>query len=79
MSSVGSISGAILFPAYVVATTLWSGASLRDRWPFLVFAVTVSIMVIARHRANIARILSGTETKVVRATGETPAKTTPVA
>jgi glycerol-3-phosphate acyltransferase PlsY len=69
MSSVGSLSGAVLFPVYVAAATAWSGASLAARWPFMVFAVAVAGLVVARHRANIARILSGTETRVVSGSG----------
>lgn len=65
MSSVGSISGAVLFPVYLLLATLWSGASFSGRWPFFAFAVAVAAMVVAKHRANIARILAGTETRVV--------------
>ncbi len=73
MSSVGSITGAILFPIYFVLATVWSGASLMNRWPFMVFAIAVAAMVLARHRANIARILAGTETKVVGESEQAPA------
>jgi acyl phosphate:glycerol-3-phosphate acyltransferase len=66
MSSVGSICGAILFPVFCILLAWRQGAALMDRWPFLLFALVVAVLVVGRHRANIARILAGTETRVVR-------------
>ena len=66
MSSVGSICGAILFPVFCVLLGWRQGAAMMDRWPFLLFAFVVMGLVVGRHRANIARILAGTETRVVR-------------
>ncbi len=66
MSSVGSISGAILFPVFYVFLEWRKGNPLMDRWPFLLFALAVAGLVLGRHRGNIKRILAGTETKVVR-------------
>jgi len=66
MSSVGSISGAILFPVFYVLLEWRKGSPLMDHWPFLLFALAVAGLVLGRHRANITRILAGTETKVVR-------------
>jgi glycerol-3-phosphate acyltransferase PlsY len=66
MSSVGSICGAILFPVFYVLLAWRHGGALMDRWPLLVFAFVVSALVVGRHRVNIARILAGTETRVVR-------------
>lgn len=65
MSSVGSITGAVLFPVFYFVWSRWRGESLPDRWPFLTFTIAIAIMVLWRHRANIARILAGTETKVI--------------
>ena len=66
MSSVGSICGAILFPVFCVLLAWRQGGAMMDRWPFLLFAFVVAGLVVGRHRANIARILAGTETRVVR-------------
>lgn len=66
MSSVGSIFGAILFPVFCILLAWRQGGALMDRWPFLAFAFVVVGLVLGRHRANIARILAGTETRVVR-------------
>ena len=66
MSSVGSICGAILFPVFCILLAWRQGGAMMDRWPFLLFAFVVAGLVVGRHRANIARILAGTETRVVR-------------
>lgn len=65
MSSVGSICGAILFPVFCILLAWRQDGDLIDRWPFLLFALIVAGLVVGRHRANIARILAGTETRVV--------------
>ena len=63
MSSLGSISGGIAFPiAYVIS--VWAkGEAPADHWPFLGFTLLVSVLLLARHRANIGRILRGTEAR----------------
>lgn len=66
MSSVGSLCGAILFPVFYVLLARRQESPLMDRWPFLIFTFVVAGLVVVRHRANITRILAGTETKVVR-------------
>jgi hypothetical protein len=37
-----------------------------DRWPLLAFAVLVAVMVVVKHRGNIARLRAGTEPRMVR-------------
>jgi glycerol-3-phosphate acyltransferase PlsY len=32
-----------------------------ERWPMLAFAVLVGVMVVVKHRSNIARLRAGTE------------------
>ena len=56
--SLASIVGAIAVPVTVAFTN--HGA---DRMPLLVFASAATLLIIARHRANIARLLSGTENR----------------
>jgi glycerol-3-phosphate acyltransferase PlsY len=34
------------------------------RWPYLILALLTSTLVIVRHKANIQRLLKGTEPKV---------------
>lgn len=65
MVSVGSIAAAILFPIlvafidqnYIVQT------SNRNR-SYLVFSIIVALLVIFNHRANVQRILNGTENRL---------------
>jgi len=64
MSSVGSMAGAVAFPILFVAWSRWRGELLADRWPFLAFSMGIAVMVLWRHRANIARIAAGMETRV---------------
>lgn len=61
ISSAGSMAGAIAFPAAYVLIGLWQGWQAAPRWPFVSFAVLATILVFVRHRANITRILQGTE------------------
>ncbi len=63
--SLGSICAAAAMPIFFVL--LWRSqdpALLREGWPLLVFSLLLGGMVIARHWANIGRLLAGTETKL---------------
>lgn len=65
MVSVGSIAAAILFPIlvafidqnYIVPTS-------NSNRSYLVFSIIVSLLVIFNHRANVQRILNGTENRL---------------
>ena len=70
MSSVGSILGGISFPILYLAILLFRGEKVADHWPFVAFSVLVAVLVVVRHKANITRILAGTETRVVRGSGQ---------
>lgn len=54
--SLGSITGAALFPVLAIAFGQSTG--------FVIFAVAIGFLVIFRHRSNIKRILNGTESKL---------------
>jgi len=63
--SLASISAAITFP--VILTALIAGFDKWDfsgLWPLLVASTVIPIMVIARHRENIKRLLAGTESRI---------------
>ena len=66
MSSLGSICGGIVFPIACVILVWAKGEALVDNWPFLAFSLLVSVLLLLRHRANLARILSGTEARFGR-------------
>lgn len=54
-SSVGAIA------AFVAAAI---AAGVLDRWPAALAAVLVATLVVARHRANIARLIEGREPRI---------------
>lgn len=54
--SLGSIIAAFLFPV----VSLLLGRDLL----FIVFAAAIALLIIARHRANIVRLVKGTESKL---------------
>ena len=60
MVSLASIVGAIVFAviqlAWVVPPAQWA-----EKWPLVAFSVVVPLLILVRHRANIARILRGEE------------------
>jgi glycerol-3-phosphate acyltransferase PlsY len=71
--SMASIIAAIVFPlayAGVGAATRWP--ILGAQWPLLAFAVFVAVMIVWKHRGNIARLRAGTENRFARAGGSSP-------
>ncbi len=64
--SLSSMTAAVAFPIlYVVISLLRGQAVLGERWPLLAFCVIVALMVIWKHRGNIARLRAGTEPRMV--------------
>jgi glycerol-3-phosphate acyltransferase PlsY len=63
--SLASIAASIAFPLILVLAILlkpdWDFANL---WPLLTAAAAIPLMVIIRHRQNIKRLITGTESKV---------------
>lgn len=57
-SIVAAVTQAVLF--WLLPTPYLSG----DPLPYRLFGVAVALFVVARHRANIGRMLSGTESRV---------------
>ena len=65
--SISSMLGAVTFPIfYLIASMLRRQTVLRERWPLLAFAVLVALMVVWKHRGNIARLRAGTEPRFVK-------------
>jgi len=59
--SLASMIAAIVAPvAYAV---LHRGELDDDHWPVLAFSTVVAVLVVLRHRANIKRLVSGTENR----------------
>jgi acyl phosphate:glycerol-3-phosphate acyltransferase len=66
--SLGSVVAAGTFPILYVAVCLLRGQLvLGERWPLLAFCILVSLMVVWKHRSNIARLRAGTEPRTIGA------------
>lgn len=61
--SLASILGSLLLPILMIALPPESGRP----WPVIVLASALGLFVIWRHRANIGRLLNGTENRLFRA------------
>jgi glycerol-3-phosphate acyltransferase PlsY len=67
--SLASLAAAVAFPiALVLSIMLTPGWRFSELWPLLTVAVFIPILVFIRHRENISRLLSGTESKVFQKT-----------
>ena len=65
--SLGSMSAGVAFPIAFVAISRYRGQEVvADLWPLLAFSVLLAVMVLVRHRANLGRLLAGTESKIGR-------------
>jgi glycerol-3-phosphate acyltransferase PlsY len=63
--SLASMLGTASFPFAYAAVSVWRGKSVwGERWPLMTFAILVVLMILWKHRANIARIRAGTEPRV---------------
>lgn len=60
--SLGSITAAIVMPLGILLEARYRGDD--GLYPVLTVAVAVGLFVLYRHRANIARLTQGTETKI---------------
>jgi glycerol-3-phosphate acyltransferase PlsY len=63
--SLASILAAVAFPLLYLAFGLWRAWPVftARMLPLLIFASLVAVMVLVRHRSNIQRLRSGTESK----------------
>lgn len=78
--SVGSMGGAILFPIAYVAIGRWRGWDVfGPQRPLLAFGVLVALLIVYKHRSNIARLIAGREPKLGRKQADEPALTRPAA
>lgn len=71
MVSLGSISAAILYPVLVF---ILPGTAFNSKWLYLAFAVVLALFVLFRHKANIKRLLNGTENKLWKTKAEKKAE-----
>jgi len=59
--SLGSIVAAVALPALFATVAWWRGEDIGRHWPLLLLTVALAVVVVIRHRANIGRLLAGTE------------------
>jgi acyl phosphate:glycerol-3-phosphate acyltransferase len=63
--SLASMIGAILFPIiYLLNALEMDWHPLGAQLPLLLFSIFIPLMIVYRHRANIARLRAGTESKI---------------
>jgi len=63
--SLASIAASITFPiTLILAIILIPAWHFADLWPILITAIVIPLMVIVRHRENIKRLITGTESKI---------------
>lgn len=66
--SLASIAASITFIlALLAAIILKPNWEFSNLWPILIAAIAIPVMVIVRHRENIKRLLTGTESKILQA------------
>jgi len=59
--SLSSMVAAAVFPAAYLAIGLLLGWPLMRQWPLGFFSLLVAVMILYKHRENIARLRAGTE------------------
>lgn len=66
ISSIGAV--AVFLVAYITMGLLLNWDILGSQLPLLVFAILLCILIVYRHRSNIARLRAGTENRFSRST-----------
>lgn len=63
--SLSSITAAIAFPIFYVVISLQRGWDVfGSQLPLLLVASAIAVLIVVRHRANISRLLAGTENRI---------------
>ncbi len=60
MVSLGSIISALLYPVLVLV----NGTAMTYTLPYFIFACSLCVFALIKHRSNITRLLNGTENKI---------------
>ncbi len=65
MVSLGSVCAAILYPVLVLTIgQVFEPGDITNKAVYVIFSILIASLAIYRHRANIKRLLSGTENKL---------------
>lgn len=62
--SLASMVAAVSLPISFAVIAQFEGWPMKDHYPLLGLAALLALLVVMRHRANISRILAGTENKL---------------
>lgn len=62
--SLASIIGGLVLPLYIWLHGVLNHQSVSQRWPFMVVSGFMALLVLARHRTNISRLLRGEESQI---------------
>jgi len=78
--SLGSIVAAATVPVTYVAIGLWRGWPVfGSQLPLLIFGVVMALLIIYKHRTNIARLRAGTENRMTSSSSSSPPSPTKTA
>ena len=73
--SLGSISAAVAFPATLFVRFNIFGDEIHSYKTLIIFSLGVALLLIYSHRANIRRLIEGTENRISRAAQKKPVET----
>lgn len=62
--SLASMVAALMLPLYIVACAMLRGRPVRDLLPFVLVSAAIALLIVVRHRTNIGRLLSGSESRI---------------
>lgn len=62
--SLASMAGAVALPLFAFIHAQFTAPRPMDRVPFFVVGAALALLVVLRHRANISRLIAGTEHRI---------------
>lgn len=62
--SLASMAGAVALPIFAFIHAQLTAPQPMDRVPFFVVGAALALLVVVRHRANISRLIAGTEHRI---------------
>lgn len=72
--SVGSVGAAVAFPVVFALFAAWrkqQWGTTAELWPLHLFAMTMALLVVYRHRGNLRRLYQGVENRIGSSTDRT--------
>ncbi|MFH0983007.1 MAG: glycerol-3-phosphate 1-O-acyltransferase PlsY [Planctomycetota bacterium] len=66
--SLGSVCAAVAFPAALILISRGQAGFLARDWPLVLGSVLLAALIVYRHRANLSRLLNGTEHRIGKMT-----------